>query len=148
MTWAGENAVAFDPSKAVVIYFLGPCARLRDLPSIKKGRIEKAPSVEVRWLGVFRDQVLKFQRHIWEWTKKRDWKSNYGRYWDSDPNAEDNATSSPKEGDWYPLSPHTFRRKMNHVSSQNLKARYSSSSTSLGSGENERGTLSLTPSIN
>lgn len=49
---AGENALAFEPSKAKVIYFLGPRARSRDLPSIIIGPIDKAPSAEIRWLGV------------------------------------------------------------------------------------------------
>ena len=70
MDWAGENAVTFDPTKAEAIHFLGPRAKNRDLPRIRVGLDEIHAAIEIRWLGVYLDRGLTFQRHVAEWTGK------------------------------------------------------------------------------
>ncbi|KAI0997034.1 hypothetical protein K3495_g11150 [Podosphaera aphanis] len=68
--WAESNAVAFDPAKAEVLYFLGPRARITDLPPIIIRDVAIQESKTVRWLGVFLDRGLTFRHHVSEWTKK------------------------------------------------------------------------------
>lgn len=70
LAWAEENAVALDPAKADVLYFLGPRARPTDLLPITIGNVAIQESETVRWLGVFLDRGLTFRNHVAEWTKK------------------------------------------------------------------------------
>ncbi|KAI1000257.1 hypothetical protein K3495_g7940 [Podosphaera aphanis] len=70
MAWAESDAVIFDPAKAEVLYFLGPRARITDLPPIIIGDSAIQESETVRWLGVFLDRGLTLRHHVAEWRRK------------------------------------------------------------------------------
>lgn len=58
--------MAFDLTKAEVLYFLGSRARATDLPQITMGDVTIQESETIRWLGVFLDRGLTFRNHVAE----------------------------------------------------------------------------------
>jgi hypothetical protein len=60
--------MSFDPKKTEVIYFSR--GKLKIIPAVCHGEVEKYPEPALRWLGIWLDSRLLFRVYVEKWAAK------------------------------------------------------------------------------